>query len=91
MGRASRPRPRRMGKKLRAIRARLGVNLAEMAKRLECKTLRACNVSEYEHGKREPPYPVLLRYSQIAQCSTDCLIDDRLELPSHKTSKGMPY
>lgn len=78
MGRASRERPKRMGKKLRAIRLRLDLTQQAMCKELGFQTLKPCAISEYEHGKREPPYPVLLKYAQIACVSTDVLIDDRL-------------
>ncbi len=81
MGRARRPRPKRMGRKLRLIRVRLGLNLTEMAKRLEYKTIRASSVSEYEYGKREPTLPIIVKYAELAGCAADCLINDRLDLP----------
>ncbi len=84
MGRARRPRPKRMGKKLRAIRLQLGLTQQEMCNRLGFKTIQPCAISEYEHGKREPPYLITLRYAQIAGISTDYLIDDRMKLPPIK-------
>lgn len=80
MGRGKRPRTRRMGKKLKLIRLHLGLTQEEMSKRLKFRTVYASSICEYESNKREPPYPVLLQYARIAECSTDTLIDDTLHL-----------
>jgi len=81
MGRHTRPRPRRLAKKLRTIRKSLDVTQAEMVERLRFKGIYQGHVSEYERGIREPPYPVLLRYARLVGISTDVLIDDALNLP----------
>ncbi len=81
MGRNTRPRPRRLAKKLRQIRAGLGLTQAEMVKRLGFRRIYQGHVSEYERGVREPPYPVLLNYARLVGISTDVLIDDALNLP----------
>jgi transcriptional regulator with XRE-family HTH domain len=81
MGRHTRPRPRRLAKKLRQIRASLGLTQAEMVKSLRFKGIYQGHVSEYERGVREPPYPVLLKYARMVGVSTDVLIDDALKLP----------
>jgi transcriptional regulator with XRE-family HTH domain len=83
MGRAKRLRPRHLGKKLRQIRAMLELSQVGMAEVLDFPTVHPTNISGYETGKREPPYPVLLRYARLAHVSTDVLIDDKLSLP-HK-------
>lgn len=83
MRRASRNRyaPKRLGKKLRVIRRSLGITQAEMCKRLGFKTILAGHISEYESGKRLPPYLVTLKYAKLAGVSTDFLLDDKLNLP----------
>jgi len=80
MGRAKRLRPKYLGKKLRAIREQLGLSQIGMAEALDFSTVHPTNISGYETGKREPPYPVLLKYAKLAKISTDVLIDDRMKL-----------
>jgi len=79
MGKTKRESPRRLAKKLKQIRASLGLSQGDMAKRLDL-TERAA-ISGYELGTREPPLPVLLRYARLVGISTDVLIDDKLKLP----------
>jgi transcriptional regulator with XRE-family HTH domain len=53
-----------------------------MMKRLDLdKDLFASAVSGYEIGTREPPIPVLLRYSKIAGVHMEVLADDEEDLP----------
>ena len=79
MGRATRPRPKRLGKKLRQIREILELSQVGMAEALDFPTVHPTNISGYETGKREPPYPVLLKYARLVGVSTDVLIDDKLK------------
>jgi transcriptional regulator with XRE-family HTH domain len=81
MGRAKRLRPKHLGKKLRKIREILELSQAGMAEALNFPTVHPTNISGYETGKREPPYPVLLKYARLVRISTDVLIDDKLDLP----------
>lgn len=84
MGRASRPKPKRLGRKLLEIRTRLDLSQAQMVKRLDDKErwkLYAGHISEYESGTREPPLPVLLRYARIAGVPMEALVDDEINLP----------
>ncbi len=55
MGRNTRPRPRRLAKKLRQIRTGLGLTQAEMVERLRFGGIYQGHVSEYERGVQEPP------------------------------------
>lgn len=88
MGRMPRPRPRRLGEKLLAIRTRLGLSQSQMLRILELdKKLFASAVSGYEIGKREPPIPVLLKYARIAGVPMDVLADDGLDLPEHLSAE----
>jgi transcriptional regulator with XRE-family HTH domain len=79
MGNTRRERPRRLGRKLLAIRVGLGVSQAEMAKRLKLKTYTV--ISSYEHGTREPNLMTLLRYARLVGVTMDVLVDDKLDLP----------
>lgn len=79
MGRSIRRKPKRLARKLLAIRKHLGLSQTEMARALELKTAYT-SVSGYERGKREPDLIVLLRYAQLAGISTDVLIDDKFTI-----------
>ena len=80
MGRLSRPKPRRLGKKLRGIRLGLGFSQTQMCNALGLKVDYSA-VSHYELARREPPLPILLKYARLVGISTDVLIDDHLDLP----------
>ena len=80
MGRAKRLRPKYLGKKLRQIRECLELSQIGMAEALGFPTVHPTNISGYERGLREPPYPVLLKYAKLAKVSTDVLIDDKMKL-----------
>lgn len=83
MGRSHRPRPARLGEKLRQIRASLGLTLEQMIERLNYKDspVYPTNISAMERGEREPPLTLLLSYARLAGISTDILIDDEADLP----------
>ena len=82
MGRASRPKPKRLAEKLLQVRLALGVSQNGMLQLLGFKEdLFQGSISGYELGTREPPLPVLLAYARRAGISTDVLIDDDLDLP----------
>lgn len=84
-------KPKRLGEKLRQIRLALGLSQSEMLDRLGfSENLFRGNISQYEHGRREPPLMVLLAYARCAGISTDILIDDTKDLPAklaHNQSK----
>ncbi|HET8669298.1 MAG TPA: helix-turn-helix transcriptional regulator [Candidatus Saccharimonadales bacterium] len=84
MGRSKRLRPRHLGKKLKQIRAILELSQVGMAEALDFPTVHPTNISGYERGLREPPYPVLLKYARLVGISTDILIDDKLEIHPNK-------
>jgi transcriptional regulator with XRE-family HTH domain len=81
MGRSPRTGPKHLAKKLRAIRDSMQLSQVAMCERLGFKTVLPGHISEYERGKRLPPYLVLLRYARLAGISTDVLIDDKMKLP----------
>jgi transcriptional regulator with XRE-family HTH domain len=82
MGRAARPKPIRLGKKLLRIRRALGLSQDGMVERLSASdTLTSASISAYELGQREPPLAVLLEYARMANVYLDVLADDALDLP----------
>lgn len=87
MGRARRLRPKHLGKKLKQIRSVLEYSQIEMAAALDFSTVHPTNISGYERGLREPPYPVLLKYARLVGVSTDILIDDKLEIYPNKPKR----
>lgn len=80
MGRSARPKPKRLGEKLLAIRQSLELSQTQMIRSLGLKIDHSA-ISGYELGTREPPLPVLLRYARMVGISTDVLIDDEIDLP----------
>lgn len=82
MGRAARPKPKRMPEKLAAIRLALGLSQNEILLRLGLEeTLLRAAISGYEIGTIEPPLPIILKYARLAGICTDVLLDDELDLP----------
>ncbi|HEX8734485.1 MAG TPA: helix-turn-helix transcriptional regulator [Pyrinomonadaceae bacterium] len=95
MGKAQRPKPKRLAEKLLQIRVSLGLSQTELITRLNFNEIELVQgtISTYELGKREPSLPLLLAYARLAGISTDVLIDDELDLPetlpSRKKSEGI--
>jgi transcriptional regulator with XRE-family HTH domain len=88
MGRAARPRTKRLAEKLRRIREALGLSQNELIRRLGLEdVIYQSNVSGYELGEREPPLPVLLKYAEVAGVCLDVLANDNLDLPSKLPAK----
>ncbi len=83
MGRSVRPRPKRLGEKLRHIRSTLNLTLQQLIERLNYNDspIYPTNISGMERGEREPSLFLLLAYARLAGISTDMLIDDNLDLP----------
>ena len=81
MGTRSRPKPKNLAAKLKAIRIALDLSQNELIDRLHPdEPIVRSTISAFERGAREPSYPVLLRYARLAGISTDILIDDELDL-----------
>jgi len=88
MGTKPRLKPERLADKLRQIRLALGLSQSEMWRHLGLEDLIVFKqISTYELGKREPPLPILLRYAEAVNVSTDVLIDDRRDLPAKLPAK----
>jgi transcriptional regulator with XRE-family HTH domain len=87
MGRASRPKPKRLPEKLLQIRLALDLSQGDMLYRLRLHERLSRNaISAYELGTVEPPLPVLLDYARIANVWMDVLVDDTLVLPERLPS-----
>jgi transcriptional regulator with XRE-family HTH domain len=80
MGRSRRQKPKRLGKKLLAIRTQLNLSQTQMAKALRLEVHYSA-VSNFELGTREPDLLVVLRYARLAGVAMETLVDDKLELP----------
>lgn len=82
MGRGSRDRPNKLGKKLAQIRTYLGVSQDGLVRMLGLSAkLTRNDISKYERGMREPSLSVLLKYARVAKVNMEVLIDDKLEMP----------
>jgi transcriptional regulator with XRE-family HTH domain len=86
MGHGKRPRPQRLGAKLRFIRDSLNLTQAEFVNRLKAlgadSTLHNGYIADYENsGSREPSLLTLLAYSKLSGISINDLVDDEVELP----------
>jgi len=79
---AKRPVPKKLARKLREIRIRLGLSQTEMVRALNYKAspLHAAQISQFESGRREPPLMVLLAYARLAKVSVESLIDDKMKV-----------
>ena len=79
MANTRREQPRRLARKLLAIRQNLGMSQTEMAKALKLKVSYTV-ISGYELGTNEPNLLILLRYARLARIPVDNLIDDKLDI-----------
>jgi len=94
MGKARRPKPKRLAKKLLEIRRQLGLSQNGLIRHLGFSgEIFQSSISAFELGTREPPLPVLLEYARVANIYVEVLIDDQLDLPtnlpSSKKSEGI--
>lgn len=81
MGTRARVKPKRLAKKLRAIRRHLQLSQSEMAALLKLdKDSGACRVSEYETGKKEASLITLLHYANAVKITINQLADDKVKL-----------
>ncbi|HKB68294.1 MAG TPA: helix-turn-helix transcriptional regulator [Pyrinomonadaceae bacterium] len=81
-------RPKRLGKKLAAIRKRLELSQNGMVRRLGLRDkLTREEISAYERGVRQPSLPTLSRYAEIAGIWMDVLVKDDLDLPEKFPSR----
>lgn len=89
MGRASRPKPKRLAEKLLYIRTALELSQNEMILHMRLgESLVREEISLFEHGLREPPLLVLLEYARAANVYVEVLIDDEVNLPENLPSRS---
>lgn len=86
MGAKARPKPKKLAKKLAAIRHCLGLSQNQLIRALKAD-LTQSRISDYESGVGEPSLPVILGYARLAGICTDVLLDDKLDLPDKLPSK----
>ena len=90
-----RPRPKRLGEKLRQIRERLGLSQAQMPERLGLSRMHAGRISQYENDQREPTLMTLLEYSHAAGVHLEDIVNDNLDLPEQLPGnvhyRGLPH
>lgn len=88
MGKGRRERPKRLGRKLAAIRKQLELSQNGILRRLGLAgKLTREEISAYERGVREPSLLTLLRYAEVAGVWIDVLVDDDLELPPRVSTR----
>jgi transcriptional regulator with XRE-family HTH domain len=78
-----RPRPMRLGDKLRQIRQGLGLSQSQMLAKLGLEeTMHYGRISQYENDEREPTLMTLLAYSHVAGVHLEDIVSDDLDLPA---------
>lgn len=78
-----RPRPRRLGSKLREIRQGLGLSQSQMLAKLGLEdSMHYGRISQYENDEREPTLMTLLAYSHAAGVHLEDIVSDDLDLPA---------
>ena len=86
MSKRSTTKSTRLSRKLKLIRAGLGLSQSEILNRLGfSESLFRSNISQYERGARVPSPKVLLQYSRLADIDLAVLIDDDMHLPARFT------
>ena len=91
MGRSTRSRPLKLGKKLKQIRLSLELSQAQMVKRLSLKNepVYPASISMYECGKREPSLRTILAYARLGRVTVESLIDDEMKLSIKRRMKAV--
>src|SRR5947209_13346737 len=83
MGRATRPKPKRLAEKLIEVRNKLNLSQNGMIRHMGlANALTQAEISAFERGVRVPPLPVLLQYARAGGICVEILIDDKLKLPN---------
>ena len=89
MGRGSREKPAKLGKKLARIRKHLGLSQDGLVRAFGlAPRLTRNDISKYERGVREPALTVLLKYARAVNVNVETLIDDDLKLPANLVREG---
>ena len=70
--------PKRIPEKLKTIRERSGLTTEEIA--LRVGALNGSEITAYENGEDDLLVTVLWKYSKLAGCPIDQMLDDNLEV-----------
>ena len=82
-----RPKPKRLGAKLRQIREALGISQPHMPARLGQLGMHPGRISEYENNLREPTAMTLLAYADLAGVHLEDIVNDKVDLPEKLPGK----
>jgi len=82
-----RPRPDRLGEKLRQIRKAFGLSQTAMPERLGFEDMHPGRFSEYERNHREPAAKILLAYADLAGVHLEDIVNDKVDLPAKLPGK----
>ena len=87
MAKVAREKPEKLPEKLKQIRLALNLSQNEMLNALGLaeKSYRSA-ISGYELGTKEPSLITILKYAQLANISTDILLNDEMNLPKRLSS-----
>jgi predicted transcriptional regulator len=81
-------RSEKLPSKLRNIREMLELSEAELIESLGVEDwVKVADIVAFEAGKLDPPLPFLLVVANLANISTNMLIDDRRRLPKKLPAK----
>jgi len=82
-----RPRPKRLGEKLRQIRDAFDISQPHMPARLGLLRMHPGRISEYENNEREPTLITLMAYADLAGVHLEDIVNDKAELPEKLPGK----
>lgn len=82
-----RPKPERLGEKLKTIREALSISQQHMPARLGMMGMHPGRISEYENNVREPNAMMLLAYADLAGVHLEDIVNDKVDLPKKLPGK----
>ena len=91
MGRRPSEKPKKLARKLKALRVAFGVSQGGLIERLGlAEKLSREDISKYERGLRVPALLTLLAYARAGGVTVDSLLDDAIDLTDLGVSKHKP-
>jgi len=90
MGKAPQTKPTKLARKLKQARKKLKLSQNGLISRMGLTDrLTQAEISAFERGKRVPPLPVLLKYSEVTRVWINGFVDDALSLPDKLPASRM--
>jgi|ERR1051326_7064504 transcriptional regulator with XRE-family HTH domain len=90
MGKAPQAKPKHLARKLKQARERLRVSQNGLIALMGLtEHLTQAEVSAFERGKRIPPLPILLKYSEVTRVWMNAFVDDEMKLPERLPASQM--